>query len=145
VHLHIDDDGFVRAPAPDVYRCLTDVGAWSSWWPGVRVESVEAPEETWDLRLSAGRRTLRVRAVCHDWRLDTGFRLRLTGYVEGDAEFWLERGWGGTVVHHVVVGTTDRRRPHVVLGTYRRVLRRGLWACKDRLQSEVREAAGWPT
>ncbi|MFP5309362.1 MAG: SRPBCC family protein [Actinomycetes bacterium] len=144
MQIHIDDDGFVRAPAPDVYRFLTDVARWPAWWPGVRVTPVDAPDETYDLALRAGRRTLRVRAVCGEWRLDTGFRMTLTGDVAGVAEFWLERGWGGTVVHHVVVGESSARRPRAVLAGYRRALRRGLWAAKDHLQSAQREDAGWP-
>lgn len=145
--LHVDDDGFVRAPAALVYRRLTDVASWDAWWPLLTVtpEPQHHPDEvvTLELRPAPGRR-LRMSARLHGWRHDAGFRLELRGDVRGDAEFWLETGWGGTVVHHLLVGATDHPRPLQVLADYRRVLRRGLWACKDRLELEVRTGAGAP-
>jgi hypothetical protein len=138
VELHVDDDGFVRAEAPRVYRRLTDIGAWDGWWPGLRSLAVDAPVEAWRLDLRpAPTRRLRLVARPRDWRLDTGFVLDLEGDLTGRAEFWLEPGWGGTVVHHLLTATTPRRRPLRVLEDYRRVLRRGLWAFKDLVQAEV--------
>lgn len=142
MQLHVDDDGFVRAPAPQCYRALTDIGAWQRWWPGMRLEAVEAPDETWAITMRDRGLRLRFRAVPGQYRLDTGFCLRLEGDLTGTAEFWLERGWGGTVVHHLLVAETSRRRHRRVLGAYRRVLRRGLWAFKDTQQQHVRDAAG---
>lgn len=143
--LHVDDDGFVRAPAALVYRRLTDVAAWDAWWPQLDVtpRPDRGPDEvvTFELRPAAGRR-LRYDARLHGWRHDAGFSLALEGDVRGHAEFWLEPGWGGTVVHHLLVGATSDPRPAQVLADYRRVLRRGLWACKDRLELEVRTGAG---
>lgn len=141
----MDDDGFVRAPVALVYRRLTHIGAWAEWWPGLRVVELDArpdEDECWQLTWWDGWRRMRVRAHAHGWRHEAGFKLRLEGAVEGDAEFWLERGYGGTVVHHLLVGRTHRRRPLAVLRSYRRNLRRGLWAFKDLVQSEVRADAG---
>lgn len=150
MELFIDDDGFVRAPAPLVYRRLTHVGAWDEWWPGMRVTPVPstgdddpADRESWDLRLRDGWHRLRIRAEVGGWRHEAGFTMRLSGDLDGTAEFWLEPSHGGTVVHHVVVARTERRGL-MVLRTYRRVLRRGLWAFKDRVQSEVRTGLGLP-
>lgn len=153
MELHVDDDGFVRAGAPLVYRRLTDIGSWGRWWPGVRVRPAdpprsapadaasdgpgERPDEAWRLRLTSGLVRLDVTVVPHAWRLDTGFALALSGDLDGRAEFWLERGWDGTVVHHVLAATTSRRRPRRVLRAYRRVVRQGLWALKDAVQAEV--------
>lgn len=140
--LHVDDDGFVRAPAPLVYRRLTDVRAWPTWWPGVAVVERSAPEGgevvAWTLRAGSRARPIAVTADLHGWRHDEGFALGLDGDLVGRAEFWLEAGWGGTVVHHVVVATTTLARPAATLRDYRRVLRRGLWALKDDLELEVR-------
>lgn len=145
MHLHVDDDAFVRAPAALVYRRLTHIGAWESWWPGVRAtprHDAEGPE-SWSLTWRAVRhRALRFDAVPGQWRHDAGFRLEVTGDLDGWTEFWLEEGWGGTVVHHLVVASTARRAPMRVLRDYRTVLRRGLWRLKDDLQTEVRTAAG---
>lgn len=145
MELHVDDDGFVRAPAPLVYRRVTDVLAWDRWWPQLSVAPREAagPDQVVavELRPAPGRR-LRYDARLHGWRHDAGFSLALSGDVRGHAEFWLEPGWGGTVVHHLLIGATDHPRPLQVLADYRRVLRRGLWACKDRLELEVRTGAG---
>jgi hypothetical protein len=147
VDVHIDDDGFVRAPAPLVYRRLTDVLGWPRWWPGVRVEPrpSEGDDEVVALDLAtAPARRLRLSARLHGWRHDQGFALELHGRVSGRAEFWLEPGWGGTVVHHLLVGRIDGPRPLAVHGDYRRVVRRGLWGLKDAVELEVRTGAGAP-
>ncbi len=143
--LHVDDDAFVRAPAALVYRRLTDIGGWSRWWPGVDATPLPAADgdEAWRVRWRRGRgRALTLDAHPGQWRHHAGFRLELTGDVTGWSEFWLEEGWGGTVVHHLLVASTDARRPARVLADYRAVLRRGLWAMKDELQSSVRTTAG---
>lgn len=142
--LHVDDDGFVRAPATLVYRRLTDIGRWSRWWPGVRTSRMSdgSDREVWALELAQHRwRALRVAAWPHTYRHETGFVLSLTGDLVGRAEFWLEPVAGGTTVHHVVAAepTIDAS---AALRTYRSVLRRGLWGLKDALQTEVRTAMG---
>lgn len=160
VALFVDDDGFVRAPAPLVYRRLTHVLAWPTWWPGIEV-SERPRERAPDADVTAagadaaaldevvacswagapGRR-VRFTARLHSWRLDAGFAMDLRGDVQGSAEFWLEPGWGGTVVHHLVRAETTHPRPLEVHADYRRALRRGFWALKDLLQLEVRTGAG---
>lgn len=143
--LHVDDDGFVRAPTPLVYRRLTDVRSWPTWWPGTAVEerpAVDGDEAVligW--RGGPGRR-VRVHARLHRWRHDEGFALDLRGDVEGHAEFWLEPAHHGTVVHHLLIGRTDHPAPVRLHADYRRAIRRGLWACKDVLELEVRTGAG---
>jgi hypothetical protein len=164
VELHVDDDGFVRAPAPMVYRRLTNIEAWNDWWPGVTAErqdlafigdldprpAAEATARTvdsddreawsfvWRDRLLA----IRFDAAAGAWRHEHGFTLALSGDLEGRAEFWLEPGHGGTTIHHILIASTARRRPLRILTAYRRVLRQGLWRFKDRVQSDVRQAAG---
>lgn len=143
--LHVDDDGFVRAPAPLVYRRLTDVAAWPTWWPGVRVASRPpvGGDEVVALELHpATVRQVRLTARLHGWRHDQGFSLDLGGAIVGHAEFRLEPGWGGTVVHHLLIARSDHPRPAQLHADYRRVVRRGLWACKDALELEVRTGAG---
>lgn len=144
VDLHVDDDAFVRAPVELVYPRLTNLAAWPEWWPGVRVASLDARRgEFYGLEWRTGwRLPLRMVAQTGGWRHHAGFEMHLTGDVIGRAEFWLETGYGGTVVHHVLAARTDRRMPMAVLRQYRRVLRQGLWAFKDTLQEEVRETAG---
>ncbi|HEX9766532.1 MAG TPA: hypothetical protein VGA36_07190 [Nitriliruptorales bacterium] len=140
MHLHVDDDGFVRAPVGLVYRRLTDIGAWSSWWPAVRTSAIPGGEEAW--QVAFGRRGPRCQAIPGTWRHDQGFRLALTGDLEGTLEFWLEEGHGGTVVHVILQADSAARRPLRVLARFRRSARRGLWALKDMLQAEVRQAIG---
>lgn len=142
MELHVDDDGYVRAPAPLVYRRLTDIGGYADWWPGLSTVRLDRSEEAWAVTMTDRLLRIRFEAVPGQWRLDTGFVLALTGGLEGRAEFWLERVGDGTTVHHLLVATSTHRRPLRVLRGYRRVLRRGLWAFKDRLQSEVRADAG---
>lgn len=140
MHLHVDDDGFVRAPAGLVYRRLTDIGAWPNWWPDVQTRTVEADEEAWSI--SFGRQGPVCQAVPGQWRHDEGFRLALSGDLDGVLEFWLEAGHGGTVVHVILHAASGRRRPLRTLKAFRRSVRRGLWAFKDLLQSEVRSSIG---
>ena len=139
--LHVDDAGFVRAPAWLVYRRLTDVGGWPTWWPGARVRSLpaRAGDEAWLVELrGAPLRRLRVAARPHGWRHEQGFSLALTGDLAGGAEFWLEPGYGGTVVHHLLVAESPRRDERALLRDHRVALRRGLWGLKDLLQLEAR-------
>lgn len=148
--LHVDDDGFVRAPAPACYRVLTDLGGWADWWPGARLHvlgddalGVVVPLVGPPSPLRR-RRDVRLQVTAGGWRHDVGFQLSLVGEVEGRAEFWLEAGWGGAVVHHVAALDVDRDDPLDVLATYRWWVRQGLWALKDRLQAEQREQQGLP-
>ncbi len=133
--LHVDDDGFVRAPAADVYRALSHVGAWPTWWPGTRVAERSGKDQ---FRVLVGRGPGRIRldVRAHGWRHERGFHLAVAGDVTGDVEFWLEPGWGGTVVHHLATLDGGRRGLH---RRYRQWVRRGLWGVKDRTQQAVLE------
>lgn len=147
MELFVDDAGYARAPASLVYRRITDVGSWPLWWRGVRVRrlgtSPSAGGQSWLLVLPGGWASrIRVRAEFHGWRHDTGVAFRLSGDLEGDAEFWLEPLDGGTVVHHLFVGRTPLRPSRRIHERYRRSVRRGLWGLKDALHLEVRTMAG---
>ena len=138
MQLHTDDDAFIRAPAGLVYRLLTDIGSWPGWWPGTRADRVEDVDgEAWELRLGS---RLRVDAVPGDWRHDEGFRLSVTGDLDGVLEFWLEPTDGGTVVHVILHADTAARRPLRVLARFRRAVRAGLWSFKDEVQGQLRTA-----
>lgn len=134
--LHADDDGFVRAPAGAVYPVLTDVAGWPTWWPGTRVDDLGDDRSRVTLR--GGARRLRLTLAAGGWRHDEGVRLTLSGDLVGEAEFWLEPGWGGTVVHHLLTAEA-RRAPRASLRTYRRWLRRGLWALRDHAHAVAAE------
>lgn len=144
--VHIDDAGFVRAPVALVYRRLTDVGQWPAWWHGTRVRALERSRvgERWALELR-GRPLRRVRLLAHvhGWRHDAGFLLGLSGDLDGRAEFWLEPGHGGTIVHHIVAAEAAvPGGERWLVSDYRRALRRGLWGLKDALHLEARTSAG---
>lgn len=142
--LTVDDATFVRAPEALVYRRMTDLAAWPSWWPECEVTTLQAGEgERFAVRLRAPRG----RRVCctvqpHGWRHDLGVVLALDGDVTGRAELWLDPTGGGTVVHHVAALTSPLPRPRRVLEAYRRAVRTGLWGLKDLLQVEVRTSVG---
>jgi uncharacterized protein YndB with AHSA1/START domain len=171
VDLYVDDDAFVRAPPRLVWARLVDPSVYGSWWPDFRLES-EAPvgaswlaeadaeggadghgivgrprepgEARFDFTLRAGRlrRRLRLTARPYRFRTDKGLYLALTGDLEGTVEWWLEPGYGGTVVHHVARLDVTRRRRRAVAEAYRGAVRRGHWGLKDDVQSEVRERLG---
>lgn len=143
--LHVDDAGFVRAPQPLVYRRLTAIDAWPSWWAGLELQPRPpvGPDPVWAVRVATTRRRrLHLLLRPHGWRHDAGFRLELRGDVVGQAEFWLEATGGGTLVHHLATFRTELPAPLRVLSDYRRALRRGLWGIKDRVQVEARSSAG---
>ncbi|GGI07267.1 hypothetical protein [Egicoccus halophilus] len=154
LELHVDDDGFVRAPVALVHRRLSAVDDWPTWWPGLRVRAMppeRAPgagadgpaQEVWALELPAAPlRRLRVAARLHDRRHEQGFLLALRGEVNGRAEFWLEPTGGGTVVHHLLTATVPSASSRRLQRDYRRAVRQGLWGLKDRLHLEARTSAG---
>lgn len=135
--LHVDDAGFVRAPAADCYRVLTHVAGWPGWWSGTTVAPARGEDR---FRLRLGRRPGRVRLTvdAHGWRHELGFHLAVVGDLEGGIEFWLEPGWEGTVVHHLATLRGGDPRVH---RRYRRWARQGLWDVKDRVQAAVLETA----
>jgi len=148
--LHVDDDGFVRAPAALCYRTLTNLPAWGTWWPGASTTPVPDVADALDLVLADARRLpgrggeVALRVAAGAWRHDLGFRLELSGDLRGAAEFWLEPGWGGTVVHHVLLASTGRDDGPAVVRSYRWWLRQGMWALKDLLQAQERARQGLP-
>lgn len=142
--LHVDDSAFVRAPAPLVYRRLTDIGRWPTWWRGLRAQPMAdgSGRETWALELAPSRwRGLRVALQPHTYRHDVGFRMTVSGDLEGVAEFWLEPADGGTVVHHLLSADAAGSQ-RAALRLYRAAARHGLWGFKDAIQAEVRTAVG---
>lgn len=129
--MFVDDDGFVRAPESRCYRTLTDVVSWPGFWPGTRVE--EHDEDRYTLLAGSWPRRLRLEVTAGAWRLDAGFTFQLAGDVSGTWEIWLEPGWGGTVVHHVVPARAGSPR---ALPLLRGWLRAGLWGLKDLLEED---------
>jgi len=151
VDLNVDDDAFIRAPVALVYGHLADPARYVAWWPGF-VPRPTAPrfglsqvgkdaldEVVFTLR---GRGpSLRMGFRAHSFRPNAGLHLDLGGDILGRAEWWLEEGFGGTVIHHLVWAAAERR-PLTLLAAYRASLRRALWSLKDQLQSQVRTGAG---
>lgn len=136
----IDEDAVAHVAAPSalVYRLVTDLGAWGSWWPRVRVRPADLPD-THEVRVGRGPRAVRVRVEAHGWRHDVGVRLRLSGDLEGEAEWWLDPRPHGVVVH---LRTAVRARSRRAARTWRRAARRGLMAATDRAELAVRLALG---
>jgi hypothetical protein len=150
VVLAVDDAGFVRAPLDLVYRRVTDIRNWPSWWSGTEVRPLPSPaaerlagDERWGMEVRAvpGLR-LRLELTPLRWRHEAGFDWRLDGDLRGRGEFWLERAGGGTVVHHLLVAESTLRWPTRVHRGYRRAVRRGLWGLKDVLHLEARTSMG---
>ena len=141
----VDDAGFVRAPIELVYRRVTDIREWPSWWPGTQVRPLRAvgPDERWGLEVRAGRGLrLRLGLTPVRWRHEAGFELLLDGDLSGRGEFWLEPAGSGTVVHHLLVAESPLLWPGRVHRGYRRAVRRGLWGLKDVLHIEARTSVG---
>lgn len=168
--LFVDDDAFIRGPATLVYRRLSDPGTYSDWWPGFRMLSAAPVGARWDTEAEAEggvphggltgrpvepgetrfsfelrpRRTTRLRLEARPYRFreDSGLQLALDGSLTGTVEWWLQRAWGGTVVHHIARLTIPGRRRAASAAAYRRAIRLASWGLKDAVQSEVRERIG---
>lgn len=165
--LFLDDEGFVRAPVDLVYRRLVDLAGYGAWWPGLRVKRAAPAGATWDaeaegrdhpqmgyprepgasvldvqVRCGWRGRALRLTLRPYRFRAGKGLLLDLAGDVVGTAEWWLEEGFGGTVVHHLTRADVARRRAAAVALRYRVAVRHGLWGLKDACQSQVRAAVG---
>ena len=133
VPVAVDDAGFVRVPEAHCYPVLTDVAAWPRFWPATEV--VDHGRDRLSLTAGTWPRRLLVEVTAGSWRHDAGFTMTLGRDLEGTWEVWLEPGFGGTVVHHVVAA---RARRGWAPGTFRRWLRRGTWALKDELEHAAR-------
>jgi uncharacterized protein YndB with AHSA1/START domain len=143
----VTDALLVRAPVGLVYRTLTDVDGWPSWWPGCTttlhgVRGTSATMSAGDqhaVELRSGRRRLRLEVTAHSWRHDAGFVVDVAGDVELQGEWWLAPDPSGVIVHHVVRDLAGRSH-----GTdrYRRAVNDGMQALKDRLELTVAVATG---
>jgi hypothetical protein len=134
MHIEAWDSVFVRARRADVHPILRDVGGYGLWWPGLQATRLG---ERVRLRHDApgflrGVHTVEV-AVAKD-RSDLGIDLRLTGDIEGAAEWYYLDEVDGTTVHHVLRAETAdggwRRR----LAAHRASVRAALDELKDRLE-----------
>jgi hypothetical protein len=142
----VTDAHLVRAPVGLVYRALTDIDGWSTWWTGCRTSAREAPDagagslgDHHAVTLTSGRRHLGLRVVAHGWRHDAGFLLDVRGDAQLQGEWWLAHDRAGAVVHHVTRELDGR-----MLGAerYRRAVAAGMQALKDRLELAVAVATG---
>lgn len=138
----------VRAPIGVVYRTLTDLDGWPGWLRGcrsVRLSDVHDHGVTSDrhvLTLPDGRRAWRLAVTAHGWRHDAGLRWDVRGAVVLDTEWWLEGRIEGTVVHHVVHGSSSGPRAKRRVLRHRRVMLLALQEMKDHLELAVAVAAG---
>ncbi|MBW3576513.1 MAG: hypothetical protein KY462_01995 [Actinobacteria bacterium] len=165
--LYLDDDAFVRAPPALVYAQLIEFDAYDRWWPGLSVVRAAPAGDRWDsemadrvdplvgfprdpgdsrfdvhIRVGRRRSGLRLHVRPYRFRPASGVLLDVTGDITGTAEWWLEDGYGGTVVHHLARGGVSRGRPSSATARYRLAVRSGLFGLKDAVQSQVREALG---
>lgn len=141
----IDDATFVRAPVPLVYRRLTDLAAWPTWWPRARVRALppRGGDERWAVALRVDAATqLRLGVTCVRWRHEAGLVLAVDGDLAGRVELWLEPAARGTVVHHLAVVAATGAWPRRTVAGYRRAVRAGLWGFKDARHLEMRTAIG---
>lgn len=150
----INDAGFVRAPVDLVYRRITDVPTWSTWWPGLRTRRLppgsdpghgqpSADRERWGVEIRPGPASvIRFGLAVVRRRPGVGMDFVVEGDLHGRGEFWMEAMAGGTVVHHLMTATTSLRWPIHLQRRYRRSVRRALWGLKDTLQSEMRTSMG---
>jgi uncharacterized protein YndB with AHSA1/START domain len=90
------DQGFVATPPGPVFRVLTDVPSYPSWWPGTEVRSLEG---RFRVRLPGGPM---VPAVTGGHREGVGLTIRLDPPYSGTLEWYLEPFEEGTVVSSIL-------------------------------------------
>ena len=123
------DQGFVDAPPGIVYRSLSDIGAYASWWADAAGGESEGVVR---IRLEP-RLVTEARPERH--REGVGLFLRLGPPYDGTLEWYLERFEDGTVVNVFLdVGLAGRGDGSRRLRRIRSAIRRGLVGLKARLE-----------
>lgn len=128
------DEVFVRACHEDVHAYVRDPAGYGAWWPGARSRPARDGAAL-ELRPPGLSRVQRLRVTLIEERPGLGLRLGLRGDFAGDAEwYYLDEG-DGTLVHYLVRGQMGGRGAHRRLARHRWVVREGLHALKDLLES----------
>lgn len=128
------DSVFVRARRTDVHPILADVAGYGRWWPaassrdlGTRVAVTLTPP-------GIARRTQRFTVAVTKERPAKGIRMRYTGDLAGDAEWYYLDEPAGTVVHYLLTAEVTDRAWRRRLTDHRAAIRQGLDTVKDRLE-----------
>lgn len=130
------DSAFVRARRADVHPVLRDIAGYGRWWPGVDSRLAGGTVLLTVRPPGLGRRAQRFAIVTTKDRPDKGVRMRYTGDVTGDAEWYYLDEPTGVVVHYLLDAAVADRRWRRRLADHRAAVRLALHALKDRLEGD---------
>lgn len=130
------DTAFVRARRADVHTVVRDVAGYGRWWPGVRSRPAGDTVAVTVRPPGLARRSQRFTVKTVQDRADKGIRMRYTGDVTGDAEWYYLDEPTGVVVHYLLTAEVADRGWRRRLADHRAAVRLALHALKDRLEGE---------
>lgn len=132
------DTGFVRARRRDVHALTgPPPERYAEWWPGLRARPLSGGGAEWVLKPPGRlRRAHRLTVTLVKNRKDLGVSLRVTGDVDGEAEFYYLDEVDGVAVSYVLRaevpgGAANARR---FTRDHRAAVRAALHALKDRCE-----------
>ena len=123
------DQGFVAASPTAVYRAVSDVGRYPSWWPSIHVDPGDPATISLEPRVA-------VSVTRNDERDGIGLSLALGPPYEGTLEWYLEPFEEGTIVNCLldVDLPAGERRARRRLLRLRAEIHRGLVGMKRALE-----------
>lgn len=134
------DAVFVRARRADVHAVLRDVAGYGHWWPGANARpegegvllTLRGPGRIRVPRPGSGPQRIIARVVGE--RSDKGLRLRYSGDLCGEAEWYYLDEPAGAVVNYLVNADVGDRGWRKRLAVHRAAVRAALHELKDRLE-----------
>lgn len=130
------DSVFVRCRRADVHPIVRDLAGYGRWWPGVETRP-SGDTVAMTLRPPGfARRPQRFTVKTVQDRSDRGIRMRYTGDVVGDAEWYYLDEPTGVVVHYLVNAEVADRGWRRRLADHRAAVRLALHTLKDRLEGD---------
>lgn len=136
MRIEASDSVFVRARRADVHPVLADVASYGRWWPGV--ESGPVGDRVGMILRPPGfvRAPQRIVVEVGKVRADKGVRMRYSGDLVGDAEWYYLDEPAGSVVHYLITAEVADRGWRRRLDDHRSCVRRALDTLKDRFEGD---------
>lgn len=128
------DSGFIRARRADLHPVLADVVSYGRWWPGMVSRPVGERAAIALRPPGVLRPRQRFTVEITQLRLDKGVRMRYSGDLEGDAEWYYLDEPAGAVVHYLLAAEVADRGWRRCLADHRASVRQALHELKDRFE-----------
>lgn len=134
MRIQVWDSVFVRARRTDVHPILADIAGYGRWWPAVSSRDLGSRVAVTLTPPGIARRKQRFTVAVTKERPAKGVRMRYTGDLAGDAEWYYLDEPAGTVVHYLLTAEVGDRGWRRLLADHRAAIRQGLDRLKDGLE-----------